>query len=37
MVIVELAWPAAICRATDSAVLIGIANPAALLLLRLSS
>ena len=24
----ELAWPPAICRATDSAVLIGIANPA---------
>ncbi len=26
---VELAFPAAICRATDRAVLMGIANPAA--------
>ena len=24
---VELAWPSAICRATDNAVLIGIAKP----------
>jgi hypothetical protein len=29
----ELAWPRAICRATDSAVLTGIANPAAASLL----
>src|SRR5215469_1850882 len=28
MVMTELAWPAAICPAMDSAVLIGIANPA---------